>query len=356
MTTSTMLAGRLHLDTLTFAVEEVPVPVPGPGEVLVEVRAAGVCLSDVHLIDGSISPFFPVDAVRESGAVTLGHEVAGVIHTLGSDVRGAWAPGQPVVLQAGQACGECEDCVRRRSTCQRPLTRGVDYDGGWAQYALAREDTLVPLPDHLPFDQAAIIPDAVSTPYAAIVEAGTVRPAQAVGIWGAGGLGAHGIRLAHLVGAAPIIAVDPLPTARERALAFGADLALDPAAPDFTQAIAEATAGQGIHAAFDFAGVAAARTQATASLGPGGVLVLVGLTPEPLTVADSLDFCFKTQQIRGHYGSGDDHVEQLIRLASAGRLDLTPSITAHVPLSEAADAVARLEKKIGDPIRLVLTP
>ncbi|MGV9356010.1 zinc-binding dehydrogenase [Streptomyces misionensis] len=276
--------------------------------------------------------------------------------TRSAEVRGAWAPGQPVVLQAGQACGECADCVRRRSTCQRPLTRGVDYAGGWAQYALAREDTLVRLPDHLSFDQAAIIPDAVSIPYAAIVEAGAVRPAQAVGIWGAGGLGAHGVRLARLAGAAPVIAVDPLPTARERALAFGADLALDPAAPDFAQAIAEATAGQGIHAAFDFAGVAAARAQATASLGPGGVLVLVGLTPEPLTVADSLDLCFRTQQIRGHYGSGDDHVEQLIRLTSAGRLDLTPSITAHIPLSEAADAVARLERKTGDPVRLVLTP
>ncbi|WP_017240639.1 zinc-binding dehydrogenase [Streptomyces sp. SS] len=354
---TSMLAGRLHLDTLTFAVEEVPVPVPGPGEVLVEVRAAGVCLSDLHLIDGSISPIFPVDAVRESGAVTLGHEVAGVVHALGPDVRGAWVQGQPVVLQAGQTCGECEDCVvRRRGSCRQPLTRGVDYDGGWAQYTLAREDTLVPLPDGLPFDQAAIIPDAVSTPYAAIVEAGAVRPAQSVGIWGAGGIGAHGIRIARLVGAAPIIAIDPLPGARERALAFGADLALDPTAPDFAQAVHQATAGQGLQVAFDFAGVGAARTQATAALGPGGVLVLAGLTPEPHTVGDSVNFCFQNQQIRGHYGSSEDHVEQLIRLVSAGRLDLAPSITAQVSLAEAADAVARLDKKIDDPIRLVLTP
>ncbi|WP_439945780.1 zinc-binding dehydrogenase [Streptomyces sp. BBFR109] len=309
-----------------------------------------------HLIDGGIGPVLPVDAVRDSGAVTLGHEVAGVVHTLGPGVRGNGVPGQPVVLQAGQACGECEDCLHRRGTCRQPLTRGVDYDGGWAQYALAREDTPVPLPDHLPFDQAAIIPDAVSTPYAAIVEAGDVRPAQAVGIWGAGGIGAHGIRVARLAGAAPIIAVDPLPGARERALAFGADLALDPAAPDFTQVVHRSTGGQGLRAAFDFAGVGAARTQATAALGPAGVLVLAGLTPEPLTIGDSVNFCFQAHRIRGHFGCGDDHVDQLIRLVSAGRLDLAPSITAHVPLAEAADAVARLEKKTGDPIRLVLTP
>ncbi|GGY78576.1 zinc-binding dehydrogenase [Streptomyces omiyaensis] len=352
---NTMLAGRLRLDTRTFAVEEVPIPVPGPGEVLVEVRAAGVCLSDIHLIDGSLSPFFPTDAVTKAGAVTLGHEVAGVVHTLGPDVKGDWAPGQRVVLQAGEACGDCGGCLRRM-TCHRPITRGLDYDGGWAQYAIAREGTLLPIPDDLPFDQAAIIPDAVSTPYAAIVGTGAVRPAQSVGIWGAGGLGAHAVRLARMVGAAPILAIDPLPSARERALLFGADVALDPLAPDFAEAVREATAGRGLDVAFDFAGVGAARAQAASVLGPFGSLVLAGLTPEPVAIADSIGFCFNVNQVRGHYGSEPEHVEQLVGLAAAGRIDLGPSVSAHVPLAEAAEAVARLEKKIGDPIRLVLTP
>ncbi|MGW9032136.1 zinc-binding dehydrogenase [Streptomyces sp. NPDC055722] len=346
----TMLAGRLHLDTLKFAIEEVPVPAPGPGEVLIEVKAAGVCLSDVHPIDGSLKPFHPVDAV------TLGHEVAGVIHTLGPGLLGDWAPGMRVALQAGQPCGHCANCRRRLRPCLRALTRGLDYDGGWAQYALAREDTLAILPDQLPFDQAAIIPDAVSTPYAAIVETGQVRPAQAVGIWGAGGLGAHGIRLARLAGAAPIIAVDPLPSARERALAFGADLALDPADPGFAEAVRQATSGLGVDAAFDFAGVPAVREQAATVLARGGVLILAGLTPKPLTITDSTRFSFLRNEVRGHYGSGPQHVEQLIRLASTGRLDLTASITAHIPLADAADAVTRLERKEGDPIRLVLIP
>ncbi|MGW1887212.1 zinc-binding dehydrogenase [Streptomyces sp. NPDC001970] len=346
----TMLAGRLHLDTLKFAVEEVPVPAPGPGEVLIEVRAAGVCLSDVHLIDGSLKPFHPVDAV------TLGHEVAGVIRTLGPGLLGDWAPGMRVALQAGQPCGHCANCTRRLRPCPKALTRGVDYDGGWAQYALAREDTLAILPDQLPFDQAAIIPDAVSTPYAAIVETGQVRPAQAVGIWGAGGLGAHGIRLARLAGAAPIIAVDPLPSARERALAFGADLALDPADPGFAEAVRQATSGLGVAAAFDFAGVPAVREQAATVLARGGVLILAGLTPKPLTLTDSTRFSFLRNEVRGHYGSGPQHVEELIRLASTGRLDLAASITAHIPLADAADAVTRLERKEGAPIRLVLIP
>lgn len=348
---TTMLAGRLHYDERRFAVEEVPVPEPAPDEVLIEVKAAGVCLSDVHLVDGSLRPAF-----NTTGVVTLGHEVAGTVHTLGSAVPPNWEPGARVTLQAGQSCGVCASCVRRRPPCQQVRTRGVDYDGGWAQYALARHDTLVAIPDDLPFDQASIIPDAVSTPYAAIVVTAGVRPAQSVGIWGAGGLGVHGIRVARLAGATPIIAIDPLAGARERALEFGADLALDPTDPGFAAAVGAATGGRGLDAAFDFAGVAAVRDQAAAVLAPGGQLVLVGLTPDAITIANGTLFSFKGNALRGHYGSGPGHVEDLIRLAGTGRLDLGPSISGHVPLAEAAAAVEALEQKKGDPIRLILVP
>lgn len=351
----TMLAGRLRLDSRTFAVEEVPVPQPAPGEVLVEVKAAGVCLSDVHLIDGGLSPFRPDDAVSGSGALTLGHEVAGVVHALGAGVRGGWAPGDRVVLQGGRGCERCPACLRG-FPCPEFLTLGVDYDGGWAQYVIAREDTLVRIPDGLPFEQAAIIPDAVSTPYAAIVTTGAVRPGQSAGIWGIGGLGAHGVRIARYAGASPVIAVDPLPTARARALAFGADLALDPAAPDFADEIARATGGQGLDLAFDFAGFPEVRDQALACLGIGGALVLAGLTPAPLTVPDTIRFSLLGQQIRGHYGSAGHDLDRLVALTAAGRIDLAPSISDRIPLADAAEAVARLEKKAGDPVRLLLIP
>lgn len=104
-----------------------------------------------------------------------------------------------------------------------------------------------------------------------------------------------------------------------------------------------ATGGRGLDVAFDFAGFPAVREQAAAVLGAGGVLVLVGLTPEPLTLTDSISFSYRGNQIRGHYGSQPEHVTQLIRLAATGRLDLAPSITDHIPLAEAADAVTRLE-------------
>ncbi|WP_333763469.1 zinc-binding dehydrogenase [Streptomyces sp. IBSBF 2390] len=346
----TMLAGRIHLDTKKFLVEEVPIPEPGPGEVLIEVKAAGVCLSDLHLIDGSISPVH-----LKSDVLTLGHELSGVIHALGPGLKRDLAIGTRVALQAGQPCRECSTCVRG-GTCTSFRGRGVDYDGGWSQYTIAREDTVVPIPDTLPFDQAAIIPDAVSTSYAALVETVQVRSAQAVGIWGVGGVGAHAIRLARMMGAAPIIAVDPLPRARERALAFGADIALDPADPALAEAVLRATDGLGLDYAFDFAGVPRVREQASPLLGNRGALVLVGITMEPLTISEKMTFNLKNKKVYGHYGSSFDHVYELIRLAGSGRLDLAPSITDHIPLADAAEAIHRLEHKIGDPIRLILVP
>ncbi|RBY82800.1 zinc-binding dehydrogenase [Blastococcus sp. TF02A-26] len=335
--TDTMLAGRLNVRTREFAVREVPRPTPGPGEVLIRVRAAGICLSDVHLIDGTLSPLF-----LAGDEVTLGHEVAGEVAELGEGVGGTTV-GQRVTLQAGEEIGGWIH------------TRGVDYDGGWAEYALATVPTLVPIPDDMPFEQACIVPDAVSTPWASIVRTAGVRAGQPVGVWGIGGLGAHAVQLLRLAGAAPIVAVDPVEAARERALAFGADLALDPS-EDVAARVRELTGGPGLAYAFDFAGVAAVREQAVRCLERDGGLVLVGLTDQPLTIRNGTQFSYFGQRILGHYGSEPDHVEQLVRLVRHGRLDLSRSISGTLPLADAARGVEQLERKEGNPIRLVIQP
>ncbi|MEV8070447.1 zinc-binding dehydrogenase [Streptomyces sp. NPDC085995] len=334
-----MLAARLHVPSRTLRLEEMPRPQPGSGEVLVKVAAAGVCLSDVHLIDGTLTPL-----LLEGDAVTLGHEVAGTIAEVGAGVT-AWTEGQRVVLYAGETRGGVT------------YTRGVDYDGGWAEYALSSAAALTALPDGIPFEQGAIIPDAVSTPWAAVTVTGAVRPAEAVGVWGAGGLGVHAVQLLRTVGACPIVAVDPNPVARERALAAGADLALDPADPELRARVGAATAGAGLAAAFDFAGVPAVRAQALSVLAPKGRLVLVGLTDQPLSVADGTRFSYLQQQILGHYGSDMPvALPQLLRLIEGGRVDFSASISGVLPLAEAAQAVERLEKKEGNPVRLILRP
>ncbi|MFI9384680.1 zinc-binding dehydrogenase [Kutzneria sp. NPDC052558] len=348
---ATMPAGRLNLRTLEFAVEEVPVPTPGPGEVLVKVEAAGVCLSDIHLIDGTLR--LPGNELEK---VTLGHEVAGTIAELGEGVPDVFAEGQRVLLLAGMACGKCANCVRRRPGCLHGLTRGIEFDGGWAPYTLARFETVYPIPDSLPIEQAAIIPDAVSTPYAAITHTAALRPAQSAGIWGIGGLGAHGVQLLRFAGAAPIIAVDPLPSARERALKFGADIALDPLSADFRQQVLAATDGRGLDYAFDFAGVPAVRTQADSVLAREGSLVLVGLSGQALSIPNDTAFSAGRHRILGHYGGLPVHLEELIKLAGHGRLDFSASISGRLKFDDAAEAVRQLAEKVNDPIRLVLTP
>ena len=333
-----MLAGRLTYATRTFAVEDVPVPEPGPGQVLIKVAAAGVCLSDLHVVDGSLTP------VRGRDVVTLGHEVAGTVAALGEGVTG-WAPGARVLLWAGELSAD-----------GMVLTRGVDYDGGWAEYAVATASTVVAIPDDLPFEQAAIIPDAVSTPWAAITATAAVRPAEPVGVWGVGGLGAHAVQLLRLVGAAPIVAVDPLPEARRRALDLGADVALDPADPELRRRIHEETGGAGLAAAFDFAGVAAVREQAITCLGRGGRLVLVGLTAEPLRIGNGTAVSYLLQKILGHFGSVPEHLDQLLALTARHRLDLSRSVSEVIPLADAAKAIERLHRKQDNPIRLILRP
>src|SRR5439155_23156496 len=130
---------------------------------------------------------------------------------------------------------------------QRPegeFTIGVDFDGGWAEYVVTPASTLVRIPDSLPFDVASIVPDAVSTPWAAITQTAQVKAGEAVAAWGVGGVGTHAIQILRFVGAAPIIALDPLEEARERALRLGADFVIDPTEEDAAEQIKRLTMGR----------------------------------------------------------------------------------------------------------------
>src|SRR5512139_3704148 len=128
MTKTTMRAARFDRASRQLIVQDVPVPEPGPGEVLVRVEAAGICASDLHMIDGTM-PDFPLEHV------TPGHEVAGTIERVGPAVP-FWQPGQRVVLMGGRNCGVCRHCIGGSGVCLNPLVMGQNYDGGWAEYVL----------------------------------------------------------------------------------------------------------------------------------------------------------------------------------------------------------------------------
>ena len=334
-----MRAGRVQISTRKFQVVDVPIPSPGPEQVLIKVKAAGVCLSDVHLLTGIISPGYLV-----GDEVTMGHEVSGVIEKIGSAVEG-WTPGDRVIVCAGV-----------RDAQNRVTTLGFDYDGGFAEYLVADISTLVSIPENLPFEQACIIPDAVSTPWAAITQTAKVTAGETAAVFGIGGLGIHAVQLLRLVGASLIVAIDPITEARARAISVGADIALDPLGAEFPAEMKKLVARGGIDVAFDFAGVSSARSQGLRLLAEGGRLVVVGLANESIIIPNDIAFAYKRSQLLGHYGSDPIHTQQLVDLVREGRLDLSASISKIMSLENVSEALNQLEQKTNNPIRIVIKP
>ena len=327
-----MRAGQITVSTRAFAVVDVPTPDAGAGQVRIKVAAAGVCLSDVHFLEGVLSPGY-----LDGDHVTLGHEVAGVIDQVGAGVTTS-AVGDRVVVIAGQ-----------RNEASQITTMGFDYNGGWAEYVVTHAELVATIPDSLPFEQAAIIPDAVSTPWAAISSTAKMQAGETAVVFGVGGLGIHAVQLLKIIGCSTVIAIDPREDARVNALARGADFAFAPDDPDIKK-------HRGLNAAFDFAGVSPVRKQALSLLGEQGRLVIVGIANEPIVIPNDMAFTYMRTQILGHYGSEGHHVRELIEFARQGKLDLSQSVTEVMPLEKAAEALDKLASKVGNPIRIVLKP
>jgi D-arabinose 1-dehydrogenase-like Zn-dependent alcohol dehydrogenase len=343
-----MRAVRFHSSTGELAIEEVPIPEPGPMEVLVKVEACGICLSDVHLIDRSIPAVIP--------DVTPGHEASGTIVKTGELIEG-WNVGDRVTLAGGKPCMQCVNCRRGLlEECLAFQIMGFMYDGAWAEYIVVPFFTISAVPDNVPMEQAAIIADAVATPYAALSDRAALRPGEAVGLWGIGGLGTHATQIARMLGAGLIVAVDPLESARRRALSLGADVAVDPTTEDVQSIVMRETGGIGLDLALDLVGKNAVLMQAQWCLARAGRLVMVGLSLDPLELGPGLLFGARGISLLGHLGYRKPHLDELLSLVSRGRLDLSGSISDVISLDEVPDGVRRLSEKEGDPVRIVVRP
>ncbi|MGD9884911.1 zinc-binding dehydrogenase [Reyranella sp.] len=350
MAKTTMRAARFDRASRQLSVQDVPVPEPGPGEVLIRVEAAGICASDLHMIDG-ILPDFPLDHVIP------GHEGAGTIARVGAAVP-LWQVGQRVVLLAGRNCGVCRHCVGGSTkACLKPLVMGQNYNGSWAEHVVVPFSVLVALPENIPFEQAALIPDAVATPYTGMVHRGRLGLGEAVGLWGIGGLGVHAVQTARLAGAALIIAIDPIDAACQRALELGADHALNPRTMDVHTEVMRLTNGEGLDLAVDLAGVNAALDQAVSCLGRYGRAVIIGMCLEPVHLTEpSVMLGYMNHEVLGHDGYEQRDITGLVRLVASGKLDLSRSVSHVVPLEEVARGVDRLRTKEGNPVRIVVKP
>jgi threonine dehydrogenase-like Zn-dependent dehydrogenase len=344
----TMRSVRWHSSTGELAVEEVPIPDIGPMEVLVKVDACGICLSDVHLIDRSIPAVI--------SDVTPGHESSGTIARVGEVVQG-WNVGDRVTVAGGKPCMQCANCTAGRlEDCLAFNIMGFMYDGAWAEYVVAPFFTISRVPDNVPPEQAAIIADAVATPYAALSERAALRPGESIGLWGIGGLGTHATQIARILGAGLIIAVDPLESARKRALSVGADIAVDPATEDVQSIVMRETGGVGLDVAVDLVGKNVVLMQMQWCVSRAGRLVMVGLSMDPLELGPGILFGVRGLSLLGNIGYRKKHLDELLSLVSRGRLDLSGSISDVISLDEVPDGVRRLSEKEGDPVRIVVRP
>jgi D-arabinose 1-dehydrogenase-like Zn-dependent alcohol dehydrogenase len=344
----TMRAERFYADTKTIAVENVPIPEPGPGEVLVKVAFCGICHSDLSLINGTFPAQRPV--------VTQGHEASGTIARLGPDVTG-WAVGDRVIVAAGRPCLTCPNCRRGDvANCLRIQLMAFAYDGAWAEYTVAQAVGLTRVPDNVPLEQAAILADAVSTPFGAVVRTGQVGIGESVGVWGVGGVGTHIVQLARLVGAVPIIAVDIKPEVRDRAVELGADHALDAADPGLRDRIGEITGGRMLDVAFDAVGLKSTFEQALDCITIGGRLVGVGMSAEAPSVGPTSMFGLTQKHVLGHLGYQNVDIETLATLLSSGRLDVSRSISDIVSLEDIRVGIEKLERQEGNPVRILVKP
>jgi D-arabinose 1-dehydrogenase-like Zn-dependent alcohol dehydrogenase len=344
----TMRAERFYADSKTIAVEDIPMPEPGPGEVLVKVAFCGICHSDLSLINGTFPPQRPV--------VTQGHEASGTIASLGTGVTG-WAQGDRVIVPAGKPCLACPNCRRGDlPNCLRIQLMAFAYDGAWAEYTVAQAIGLTRVPDNVPLEQAAILADAVSTPFGAVVRTGKVGIGESVGVWGVGGIGTHIVQLARLVGAVPVIAVDIKPEVLDRAVELGADHAFDARDDQLKEKIADLTGGRMLDVAFDAVGLKSTFEQALDCVTIGGRLVGVGMSAESPTVGPTSMFGLTQKQVLGHLGYQNVDIETLAMLVSRGRLDLSRSISDIVSLEDVRVGIEKLDRQDGNPIRILVKP
>ncbi|MFQ5352046.1 MAG: alcohol dehydrogenase catalytic domain-containing protein [Candidatus Binatia bacterium] len=344
-----MLAARLVKPGEPLRMEEVPVPEPTPQEVLIQVHACGLCGTDLHLaIDGDI----PV--LRTP--ITLGHEAAGVVAAIGSDVRDL-REGDRVALFPSACCGVCRFCLAgRESLCESSQVYGMARDGALARYVAVPARSVMALPGAVPFDVGAVVTDGVATPFHALRARGRLRAGESVGVFGCGGLGTHAVLLARLMGAAQVIAVDVDDGARSRAVRLGADVAFDPGDGDVAKRIRQHLGGVGLDLALEFVGRAETVEQAVRSLGKSGRAVVAGVGPARPTLPPLLAFVGREQAVLGSFGMNRSDIIDLYTLIATGRLDLATSISARYPLERANDALQHLAGKGGGVVRIVVEP
>jgi Zn-dependent alcohol dehydrogenase len=358
-----------YAESRPLEIAELELDPPGPGELLVEVRASGLCHSDLSVIDGSRPRVMPM---------VLGHEAAGEVLETGAGVE-AFAAGDHVVLAFVPSCGHCDPCRSGRAAlCEPGAAANVAGtllcgerrvhapDGGernhhlgvsaFSERIVVSANSAVKVEPELPFETAALFGCAVLTGVGAVVNSAEVRVGDSVAVFGLGGVGLAALLGAVAAGAAEVVAVDVVPEKLELARELGATAAVL-AGEDAVEAVQEATGG-GAEKAIETVGNERVLADAYAATARGGTTVTVGLPdPERMLAIPATTLVSEERTLKGSYlgtcvPSRD--IPRFIDLHRAGRLPVERLLSGRVRLDELNEAFDRLAS--GEAIRQVVVP
>ncbi len=338
----TMKAAVLEQFGSELRIRRLPVPTPGKGEVLIKVKASGLCGTDLHIQDGRLPsvtlPYIP------------GHETAGEVYELGEGVEGL-EKGDAVIVAIDIVCNRCRFCVTGRANlCTNLVRLGFERNGGHAEYMVAPAANLLKFKKSVPFEKAAIIPDAVACMYHAIKNQGNVRASDNVCIMGIGGIGFQGIQIARHFGAS-VFCTSRNDKKLKMAKDFGASHGINTQTDDLYEAIRELTHNELCDVVFDNIGSASSVQASLDICRPGGKVVVVGYNEETYQVRFQ-GMVMKEKEIIGIRGSNRRDLIETIRLVEQGIID--PYVSNQYNLEDINEAMACLRegKSLG---RTVLT-
>ena len=328
-------------------VQDIAIPNIGEKDILVRVRAAGICHSDAHYRAGRSSMgFLPI---------TLGHEVAGVVEKIGVQVLNAKV-GERVCLHYNISCGDCYYCsTGNEQFCDTVRMLGHHMDGGYAEYIVVPARNVIHLPEEIPFEEGATLMCASATALHALRK-GRVKAGETVAVFGVGGLGMSAIQLAKASGAVEVYAVDIQLDKLELASEYGA-IPINASRMDAVEEIRKLTKSKGVDVALEMIGLRKTMEQAIDSVGNLGRAVMVGLNQQPIQINTYMQVLGKEAEIIG----SNDHLLQelplLVDLARRKILDTSRIVSQVIPLD--ADKINQrlddLENFTSD-VRAVIVP
>nr|MBC7243887.1 alcohol dehydrogenase catalytic domain-containing protein [Chloroflexota bacterium] len=330
-------------------VREVERPIPGPDQVLIRVKACGVCGSDIHFYETDEQGYILYPGLTKFPTI-LGHEFSGVVAEVGKQVKGL-VPGDMVTAEEMIWCGYCTPCRNGfPNHCENLEEIGFTIPGAFAQYIAIGAKYCWKINDYKTIfesEEKAYEAGALTEPtcvtYNAMFErAGGFRPGAYVVVFGTGPIGLAAVGLAEAAGAGKIIAFEVSPQRRELAKKVGADYAYDPRQVKPSEAIMDLTGGQGADLFVEAAGAPHLTVpEMEKSLAINGKIVQIGRAAQRVPIYLET-FQVRRGQIYGSQGhSGHGNFPNVIRLVASGRLDLTPIITARYDLDHVVDAIAQ---------------